>query len=594
MRAVVVMFDTLNRLFLPPYGGADDLGNFSRLAARSVTFDRCYAGSMPCMPARREMHTGRYNFLHRSWGPLEPFDDSVPAMLGDAGVYTHLVTDHKHYWGDGGATYHGRFRSFEFFRGQEGDSWKGIVRDPEMPPGARGGSLWRQDQINRRYTSAEDSHPQTLTFDAGIEFIAANHEEDRWFVQIEAFDPHEPFTASKRFQRDRADGTEPADWPVYRRVVESDVDAGFVTTYRELLRQCDASLGRVLDAFDEFGLWDDTLLIVCTDHGLLLGEHEWWGKMVQPWYEENIHVPLFVRDPRTRREGFRCDELVQTIDIGPTLLDFFGLSPSPDMMGLPIGPMIADGSRGHDAALFGNHGGHVTVTDGRHVYMRASATIENQPLNEYTLMPTRLQGAFDAADLREADLVGALPFTKGIPVLRVPVAAIGSPWTFGTLLFDLLDDPGQESPLEDDIVEMRMIELLVAQMRAADAPQEQYERLGLPVAGAPGDEHLMIKRQKEQRMRGLLPAPRSAEFGPDAPVSTRTVRDLLEDPHSRDALLEVMPFLTSPFVATTAAPMTPVEAAALGAGVGTVDLRGLNDRLTRPRGGRPEIRGMNA
>ena len=71
MRAIVVMFDSLNRHYLPVYN--PDCGiiapNFERLATRAVTFDQCYAGSMPCMPARREMHTGRYNFLHRGWGP---------------------------------------------------------------------------------------------------------------------------------------------------------------------------------------------------------------------------------------------------------------------------------------------------------------------------------------------------------------------------------------------------------------------------------------------------------------------------------------------------------------------------------------------
>ena len=40
------------------------------------------------MPARRELHTGRYNFLHRSWGPLEPFDDSMPQLLDDNGAST--------------------------------------------------------------------------------------------------------------------------------------------------------------------------------------------------------------------------------------------------------------------------------------------------------------------------------------------------------------------------------------------------------------------------------------------------------------------------------------------------------------------------
>ena len=83
--------------------------NFERLAKRSVVFDTAYVGSMPCMPARRELHTGRLNFLHRGWGPIEPFDDSVPEILKKNGIYTHLSTDHYHYWEDGGATYHERY-----------------------------------------------------------------------------------------------------------------------------------------------------------------------------------------------------------------------------------------------------------------------------------------------------------------------------------------------------------------------------------------------------------------------------------------------------------------------------------------------------
>ena len=68
MRAVTIMFDSLNKRYLPPYGAQDVVApNFERLAKRAVTFDNFYCGSMPCMPARREIHTGRYNFLHRSW-----------------------------------------------------------------------------------------------------------------------------------------------------------------------------------------------------------------------------------------------------------------------------------------------------------------------------------------------------------------------------------------------------------------------------------------------------------------------------------------------------------------------------------------------
>lgn len=114
MKAVMLMFDSLNRGMLAPYGcDWTKTPNFARLAERTVRFDQCYAGSLPCMPARRELHTGRYNFLHRSWGPVEPFDDSVPQILRENGVYSHLISDHMHYWEDGGATYHQRYNSWE-------------------------------------------------------------------------------------------------------------------------------------------------------------------------------------------------------------------------------------------------------------------------------------------------------------------------------------------------------------------------------------------------------------------------------------------------------------------------------------------------
>lgn len=63
MRAITVMYDSLNRKYLPNYG--DNLSimpNFRRLAKKTVTFDNFYVGSLPCIPARRELHTGRYNF----------------------------------------------------------------------------------------------------------------------------------------------------------------------------------------------------------------------------------------------------------------------------------------------------------------------------------------------------------------------------------------------------------------------------------------------------------------------------------------------------------------------------------------------------
>ena len=66
MKAIMVMYDSLNRHLLQPYGCQwTQTENFQRLAEHTVVFDNCWVGSMPCMPARRELHTGRYNFLHQ-------------------------------------------------------------------------------------------------------------------------------------------------------------------------------------------------------------------------------------------------------------------------------------------------------------------------------------------------------------------------------------------------------------------------------------------------------------------------------------------------------------------------------------------------
>ena len=204
MKAIIVMFDSLNRHLLQPYGCDWTMTpNFRRLAERAVTFDRSYVCSMPCMPARRDFHTGRPNFLHRSWGPLEPFDDSVPEMLHEIGVHTHLTTDHYHYFEDGGCTYHTRYSTWQFHRGQEGDPWIGQVADPAIPqsitPTIRPRN-WRQDWINRSSMPTDAEHCQTRTFRDGLDFIDLNRNEDRWLLQIETFDPHEPFFSHRKWK----------------------------------------------------------------------------------------------------------------------------------------------------------------------------------------------------------------------------------------------------------------------------------------------------------------------------------------------------------------------------------------------------------
>lgn len=494
MKAIMVMFDSLNRRHLPPYG-CDwvHAPNFQRLAERTATFERSYVCSMPCMPARRDLHTGRPNFLHRSWGPLEPFDDSMPEMLKNAGIHTHLSTDHQHYWEDGGGTYHTRYSTWDFSRGQEGDPWIGRVA-PSAPVDTEFGQqgdkpgLHRQDLANRPFTNTTETFPMHRTFRNGIEFIERNRAADNWFLQIETFDPHEPFVSLAEHKIPYASHYDnytgkPADWPPYREVRESrDAVEHTRHDYAALVTACDAKLGEVLDTFDRLNLWDDTLLIVWTDHGFLLGEHESWAKCWTHFYDEIAHTPFFLWDPRhPQSAGTRRNALVQpSIDLAPTLLRFFGLEPTPDMLGHDLGPVVADDRAVREHAIFGIFGGQANITDGRHVYMRSPATADNQPLHEHTLMPTHMRSRFAPSELsRGVTLAPPFAFTKDCPVLRIPAEGKRQGSCLPTLLFDLETDPTQEHPLDDPAIEARLCAALAAELSRGEAPSDQFTRLGL-------------------------------------------------------------------------------------------------------------------
>jgi arylsulfatase A-like enzyme len=486
MKAIMVMFDSLNRRMLSPFG-CDwvHTPNFARLAEQTVTFDTSYVGSMPCMPARRELHTGRYNFLHRSWGPVEPYDDSMPELLKKHGVHTHLVSDHYHYWEEGGCDYHTRYSTWEIARGQEGDPWKADLRPHELPQfvnNSRDTTWLRQDWVNRQHMPCEEEQPQPKTFSLGEQFLRTNHAQDNWFLTIETFDPHEPYFSPQRFKDLYPhDYTGPHfDWPNYARVTETPEQVQHMRYESAALHSmCDYYLGRLLDLMDELNLWDDTLLIVDTDHGFLLGEHDWWAKCVQPFYDEVAHTPLFIWDPRSRKQGERRSSLVQTIDLAPTLLDYFGVPIPPDMQGKPLAETVAQDTPVRDAGLFGLHGGHVNVTDGRYVYMRAPAAPDNQPLYEYTLMPTHMRHVFDVSELQDIQLVEPFSFTKGCRTMKIATRVWFQVQAMQTMLFDMAADPAQEHPMQNAEVEAMMVDHLVRLMRENDAPAEQFERLGV-------------------------------------------------------------------------------------------------------------------
>ncbi len=504
MRTIFLLFDSLNRRALECYGGtAVPTPNFDRLARRSVVFDNHYVGSLPCIPARRDMHTGRLNFLHNQWGPLEPYDDTYPLILERSGVYSHLVTDHYHYFEDGGVCYHGRYSSFEFNRGQEKDKWKALVDMPVDAWRSRYHEIRFADSrdvelnvvnfVNREYIRDEADYPTAQNTRHAIEFLETNRGADDWLLQVEYYDPHEPFIAPERFREGLDTDYEGPilDWPRYRKVVESDAEAAELrANYFASVRMLDEYLGKILDTLDRLDMWKDTAVILTTDHGFMLGEHEWWGKNRMPFYNEVCNIPLMIYHPdHAGAGGQRRSALTQTIDLMPTLLSLHGATIPTDVQGHDLLPVIADDHPVRDACIYGMFGAAVNVTDGRYTCFRYPSDIDHQELYQYTVMPTHMRTLYDPSEFNGMTLAGPFRFTKGMQLMRIPAGANseGSPMKgqtieeTATVLYDLRADPAQLHPITDPAVEKRLETSMYATMRALDAPGEAYRRLDLPI-----------------------------------------------------------------------------------------------------------------
>lgn len=433
---------------------------------------------------------------------MEPYDDSMPEILKNQGVYTHLVSDHQHYWEDGGGTYHTRYSSWEISRGQEGDPWKAdlsyeYAKDTVFDYKRAAKSKMHQypqmkrmlehDEINRMNMNTEEKTSQALTFANGLEFIKINYKEDHWFLQIETFDPHEPFYT---MPEDRAlyphtfkgDSVElDDDWPVYMPAVENEEVISHVRyNYAALVTKCDRYLGKVLDMMDQYHMWDDTMLIVNTDHGFLLGEHGWWGKSAMPVYEEIAHIPLYVYDPRrTHLGGVKRDSVVQTMDLAPTLLEYFGMEIPKDMEGRPLGPVMDEDKPIRPYAVFGYHGKQINVTDGHYLYTH-TAEHQELPFYEYTLMPTHMRSMFSPQELQDIELVEPFSFTKGCRLMKIQAdSANGTMGKFHSALYDLQKNNDKDIKEECPELVENMKQNMIEFMKKNEAPKEVFLRYGI-------------------------------------------------------------------------------------------------------------------
>ena len=302
-----------------------------------MRFDRHVTGSLPCMPARHDLLTGSLDFLWRPWGSIELWEEPITHHLRRAGVTTMLVSDHPHLFETGGENYHCEFTAWDYVRGHEGDPWRTCadpswVGAPDRPAApAQAGWLRHPYDDSRTWFRDEADYPGPRTMAAAADWLERQAPSaDRYLLFVDEFDPHEPFDTPERWaaRYDPDDSPRPI-WPPYavdataRGVISPAELARVRAAYGAKLSMIDHHLGRVLDVLDRQGAWDDTAVILCTDHGHYLGEHDVVGKPAAPLYEPMSRIPMLVAWPGVAPR--RVDALTTTVDLHATLCDVFGV-----------------------------------------------------------------------------------------------------------------------------------------------------------------------------------------------------------------------------------------------------------------------------
>lgn len=333
------------------------------VAAQGVRLARHYSQSAPCSPGRASLYTGMYQFNHRVVGNGTPLDrrfDNIahaarragyrPALFG----YTDQSVDPRDTTGPSDPrlqSYEGILPGFEdgfFFKPTEAEGWIEWVRSQ----GFAVSDNWE------KALASEPSRPASLSMSAYLtnHFVDWLGRQDRpWFAHLSQLRPHSPYAAAGEFSTMYDPDAAPA--PIQPADDRHNLHNGLLrhplaaapTSERELrylqaqyygmVSESDAQLGRVFEALKALGQWDNTLIIVTSDHGEMLGDHGLIQKA--GWFEQSYHVLGILRDPRDgAARGVVVDEFTENVDIFPTLCEAMNIRVPAQIDGLPLTPFL--------------------------------------------------------------------------------------------------------------------------------------------------------------------------------------------------------------------------------------------------------------
>ena len=499
---IVVLLDSLNRHMIGAYGGDEfETPNLDRFAERSVTFNRHYTGSLPCMPARHDILCGSLDFLWKPWGSIEVFEEPLTRQLRQQGVTTMLVSDHPHLFEVGGENYHTDFAAWEYVRGHEDDPWR-TAPDPSWvgAPAVVAEESWvsRHYDTSRTWFREESDFPGARTMTEAARWLTEFANDDEPFMLfIDEFDPHEPFDVPEPWMsKYDPDWSDPKMiWPPYAaQAVESGVlterEAAHIrANYGAKLSFIDHWFGKVLDAISSRQLWDSTAVIVCTDHGHYLGEHDIFGKPGVPVYEPLGHIPLMISWPGAAPS--EVSALTTTVDIFATLCDVFDVSVEQRTHGASLIPLIEGTvSSVREYVLTGVWGRSVQLLTGDEKLVR-SPRHGNRPLsmwsNRWSTMPIHAYPDIRLPRPDERAVLDCMPGSN-VPVIRQPFeegdavpywAQSASSSTGEDLVFNVVDDPFEQEDRSQSSSHERLSALLRDALAEVDAPSDQFTRLGL-------------------------------------------------------------------------------------------------------------------
>lgn len=501
---VVLLLDSLNRHEMGAYGGQNfDTPNLDRLAARSVRFTNHHTGSLPCIPARHDILVGAWDFLWRPWGSIELWEEPITASLRREGVITQLITDHPHLFETGGENYHTDFTAWDYERGHESDAWKSRP-DPSWlgtPTYGRGHTHYDN---SRGYFRGEEDFPGPRTMQATARWLAEDApvhraKGERFFLFVDEFDPHEPFDTPEEWATRYDDSWEGPHltWPPYaidafKQGILNERDARQIRAqYGGKLSMIDHWLGRVLDALDATNAWEDTAVILCTDHGHYLGDtdvhgRDVWGKPGLPVYKPLGHIPMLVSWPGV--SPTTNDALTTSTDIHATIAEVFGAPIKHTAHGKSLVPVLAnEKTQVRDWLLTGVWGREVQIVTNEWRYTRGPSGA-NAPhsmwSNRWSTMPIASMPDYK---MPMPDSRASLDYMPGstIPVIRQPFREgdLLPFWSYAkqyeTILFHRGEDPDELVNRIDDSIAKDAEELLRVALTEVDAPSEQFERLAL-------------------------------------------------------------------------------------------------------------------